>query len=167
MTYFPAWYSSIIGTEGLTAVFGMGTGVAPLLWSPGHKLDWPIRSGPGRLRRGSRAPVSRRKASVFHKLRSARREPDRRWIAEARVTLLVCWEWAEDRNCHGQADWRISTGWLDVTVLHRRPIDQVVFLVPSGSPLRGPRDTSRLGEGFPLRCFQRLSLPDVATQRCP
>ena len=24
-----------------------------------------------------------------------------------------------------------------------------------------------LGEGFPLRCFQRLSLPNVATQRCP
>ena len=24
-----------------------------------------------------------------------------------------------------------------------------------------------LGEGFPLRCFQRLSLPDVATRRLP
>jgi len=25
---------------------------------------------------------------------------------------------------------------------------------------------SHLGMGFPLRCFQRLSLPDVATRRC-
>ena len=25
---------------------------------------------------------------------------------------------------------------------------------------------SRLGEGFPLRCFQRFARPDVATQRC-
>ena len=33
-TYFPA-FGSIIGAAGLTTVFGMGTGVAPLLWSPG------------------------------------------------------------------------------------------------------------------------------------
>ena len=26
---------------------------------------------------------------------------------------------------------------------------------------------SNLGAGFPLRCFQRLSLPDVATRRLP
>ena len=26
--------------------------------------------------------------------------------------------------------------------------------------------TTRLGVGFTLRCFQRLSLPDVATLRC-
>lgn len=25
---------------------------------------------------------------------------------------------------------------------------------------------TRLGEGFPLRCFQRFARPDVATQRC-
>jgi len=24
-----------------------------------------------------------------------------------------------------------------------------------------------LGVGFPLRCLQRLSVPNVATQRCP
>ena len=27
--------------------------------------------------------------------------------------------------------------------------------------------TSNLGEGFALRCFQRLSQPDMATQRLP
>jgi len=25
---------------------------------------------------------------------------------------------------------------------------------------------ARLGEGFPLRCFQRFARPHVATQRC-
>ena len=32
--------------------------------------------------------------------------------------------------------------------------------------LRGPSWKSNLGVGFALRCFQRLSLPDVATRRC-
>ncbi len=50
-TYFPAWCSSIIGAEGLTAVFGMGTGVAPLLWSPEHNLmgDGCAEETPGPL----------------------------------------------------------------------------------------------------------------------
>ena len=29
-----------------------------------------------------------------------------------------------------------------------------------------PEGNSHLGVGFPLRCFQRLSLPNIATQRC-
>src|SRR5690554_3816607 len=32
--------------------------------------------------------------------------------------------------------------------------------------LRRPSWKSNLGVGFALRCFQRLSLPDVATRRC-
>jgi len=31
----------------------------------------------------------------------------------------------------------------------------------------GKDGRSNLGAGFALRCFQRLSAPDVATQRCP
>ena len=42
--------------------------------------------------------------------------------------------------------------------LHLPPINQVVFLGPSGK--------SHLEGGFPLRCFQRLSRPNVATQQC-
>jgi hypothetical protein len=30
-----------------------------------------------------------------------------------------------------------------------------------------PNGGSRLGEGFPLRCFQRFARPHVATRRCP
>ena len=41
--------------------------------------------------------------------------------------------------------------------LHARPINPVVF--------RGSQSNAHLEVGFPLRCFQRLSLPHLATQR--
>ena len=31
----------------------------------------------------------------------------------------------------------------------------------------GSQTIPHLGVGFPLRCFQRLSVPDIATLRCP
>ncbi len=43
--------------------------------------------------------------------------------------------------------------------LHLRPIDQVVYLGPYG-------EWTHLGDGFPLRCLQRLSVPDVARRPC-
>ena len=59
----------------------------------------------------------------------------------------------------GQAERQISTGRLNtLPCLHLRPINLVVFEVPSGRP--------RFGGGFALICFQRLSLPDIATLRC-
>jgi len=42
--------------------------------------------------------------------------------------------------------------------LHLLPINLVIFQGSSGRP--------HLGGGFPLRCFQRLSFPNIATQRC-
>src|SRR3712207_1273685 len=36
--------------------------------------------------------------------------------------------------------------------------------LPGALPLSGGE--ARLGEGFPLRCFQRFAQPHVATQRC-
>ena len=42
--------------------------------------------------------------------------------------------------------------------LHRRPINVVVFHDPSGK--------INLGMSLALRCFQRLSLPHIAAQRC-
>ena len=48
--------------------------------------------------------------------------------------------------------------------LHLRPIYLVIFKEPSGGLIHG---ISGLGGGLALRCFQRLSLPDIATQRCP
>ena len=58
-----------------------------------------------------------------------------------------------------QAERAISTGQLRVLPhVHTRPIDVVVFHGSSGRP--------RFEAGFPLRCFQRLSLPYIATRLC-
>jgi len=47
--------------------------------------------------------------------------------------------------------------------LHTQPINLVVYKGPLA--LLGGK--SNLGTSFPLICFQRLSQPNVATQRCP
>ena len=55
--------------------------------------------------------------------------------------------------------WSISTSRLHILrCFHVWPINPIVF--------RGPRMKPHLKTGFPLRCFQRLSLPYVANQRC-
>jgi hypothetical protein len=56
-----------------------------------------------------------------------------------------------------QAYRAISTGQLNALLrLHLRPIDVVVFHGPQGRPC--------FEGGFPLRCLQRLSCPNIATQ---
>ncbi len=62
-----------------------------------------------------------------------------------------------------QDSWAISTGQLHASRrFHLRPINDVVFIGPSGiAPGR-----TYLKAGFPLRCFQRLSLPHIATLPC-
>ena len=58
----------------------------------------------------------------------------------------------------------VSTGQLHVLPrFHTRPINEVVFFGTLGA--RGP-GRSYLEAGFPLRCFQRLSDPFVATRQC-
>jgi hypothetical protein len=58
-----------------------------------------------------------------------------------------------------QAYRAISTGQLNALLhLHLRPIDVVVYHGPQGRPC--------FEGGFPLRCLQRLSCPNVATQHC-
>ena len=57
----------------------------------------------------------------------------------------------------------ISTGQLHALPrFHIRPINPVVWLGAS----RPKAWKSHLEAGFPLRCFQRLSIPNVANQRC-
>jgi hypothetical protein len=46
--------------------------------------------------------------------------------------------------------------------VHLPPIDPVI----SRGPYLQSSGATRLGEGFPLRCFQRFARPHVATQRC-
>jgi hypothetical protein len=57
----------------------------------------------------------------------------------------------------------ISTARLKTLLpLHLLPIDQVVSLGPYHLSV----GESHLGISFPLRCFQRLSIPNLATRRC-
>jgi hypothetical protein len=53
---------------------------------------------------------------------------------------------------------------LALQPLHTQPINVVVFDCPLGDLRPG---IPYLEGGFPLRCFQRLSFPYLATQRCP
>ena len=62
-------------------------------------------------------------------------------------------------NGNDQVNRTISTGKLSTLLrLHTRPINVVVF--------HGSRGNARFEVGFPLRCIQRLSRPDIATLHC-
>ena len=62
-------------------------------------------------------------------------------------------------NENDQANRAISTGKLHALPhFHTRPINVVVFHGSSGR--------NRFEGGFPLRCLQRLSRPDIATLHC-
>ena len=64
-----------------------------------------------------------------------------------------------NRKVKDQAERVISTPELNTLLcLHPEPINVVVYHDPSGR--------SHLGIGLALRCFQRLSFPNIATQRC-
>ena len=62
-------------------------------------------------------------------------------------------------ECQIEAKRAIRTRTLNVLPrLHAVPINRVIFPDPSGR--------AHLEGGFPLRCFQRLSRPHVATRQC-
>ena len=89
-----------------------------------------------------------------HRRLELRRDPLRLGGATSRRCALL------PGKDDGQAIRQISTGRLNALLhLHLRPINLVVFEVPQG--------ISGLGVGFTLRCFQRLSVPNIATLRCP
>ena len=70
------------------------------------------------------------------------------------------------RKRYGQASRPISTSLLNALLhLHIWPINLVVY--EGSSVLMSPSEgISYLEVGFPLRCFQRLSNPNIATQLC-
>ena len=59
----------------------------------------------------------------------------------------------------------VPVGFTPLRGVHVRSINPVVFGGPS-HPAKGGWWRTRLEAGFPLRCFQRLSLPNVANQPC-
>ncbi len=52
---------------------------------------------------------------------------------------------------------------LQLPGIHLRPRNPVVF---RGSYPFKDGEKAHLEEGFPLRCFQRFSLPNIATRQC-
>ena len=77
--------------------------------------------------------------------------------------VLMSWQTLEGKK-GGQASRPVSNAKLKALLpLHVHPIELVVFKWSSG--IKDP-GTSHLQGGLALRCFQRLSFPDVATQRC-
>ncbi len=67
-------------------------------------------------------------------------------------------------NLKRKASRAISTARLNALLhLHLRPIKVVVYNSPTGG-LRPEKPN--LGCGFTLRCFQRFSIPHIATRQC-
>ena len=79
---------------------------------------------------------------------------------EVKLVVFECVDVCVDiEDGNDQADRGISTGKLNALLrLHTRPINVVVFHASQGN--------TRFEVGFPLRCFQRLSRPYIATLHC-
>ena len=89
-------------------------------------------------RRCTRARPRRDAASLARRLRSKKRRKVSRLISTPRLNMLPC--------------------------VYLEPIDLVIFQEPSD--LLAQVGKPHLGAGFVLRCVQRLSFPDIATQPC-
>ena len=137
LTYFRV--ATIIGPGCLTAVFGMGTGMTSQVWAPG-----------GASRPTPEAAVGRGPGLGNEKSRM--RESEQAGEVMPRTNRISC-------GREGQANRLVSTGELNtLPCLHLRPINLVVFQASFGK--------ARLGGGFALRCFQRLSVPHIANLLC-
>ena len=191
MTDFRA-RSTIMGPAGLTAVFGMGTGGAPQVWSPGNRPAGGEAAPVGRCRAIGVATRRIRARSVRNGGRFAGVRGDVAWPGSAAgmgrgrgatppPPLLIFWhgvmgtvavEDGGDRGPEpgagaGRGGQAIGCWDRSAAAIARRPL-------PAHRPGRLPGAFAasscrkpRLGGGFALRCFQRLSGPDLATRRCP
>ena len=118
-----------------------------------------------RVRNGNGCDPS---SQVPGKISSCNRSPERAALeSKQRFRKSKLLTLHQQYKRYGQASRPISTRQLSLLLalenLHLGPINLVVF---QGSLGRLPCGRSHLGVGFTLRCFQRLSLPNVATQRC-
>ena len=178
-----------MGQAGLTAVFGMGTGVTPPVWSPRIEAKRMFQRFAS-----ERWLESKGVAKRFFKTWNKQSEYRGRGV-ESRSTRI---------RLHGSF-WKINRPDLILSALfrrglfHRFPVlaDEREFAAAGRGgqvsrllgPVRcggrppytsGPSTWSSsrslrsfryrkpgLGGGFALRCLQRLSCPDLATRRCP
>ena len=159
-TRLPAQYSPAL--PGGTTRFGMGRGgTRALSATPTPDLTQPC--GPHQRARGTRwrsVPTHRHR----HGAMVGRRAAGTAGMQHAAMTTL-------DADAGGP-----SARWMN----GESALDHEDGLAPVGYPLSTGRlltrsssggltlddEKAHLGAGFPLRCCQRLSLPDVATQHC-
>src|SRR5947209_20519232 len=80
------------------------------------------------------------------------------------VVVLFVQNRTVDAKCLWSSPRPISTGQLEPVTRLPRPAYQPSRLPGGLTPSRGGRP--HLEASFPLRCFQRLSLPNVANQPC-
>ena len=147
----------------------MGSGVAPPELPP--EIFWCLElrarlSNPSRARSPSFDLDSRKRLSALSlPAWGACRLRRQRTIAGGyRNPLWVPIYNRDSENNGDQAARPISTGQLHALQrFHTRPINVVVYDGPLGGLRLGIPD---LEVSFPLRCFQRLSVPDIATRRC-
>ena len=133
MTDFRAvWDGTIMGPAGLTAVFGMGTGVAPPVWSPGRRPAG-LCNPPGAVWPGRRASDSvARRVAAASSLTVAPDRCDRGIVTRLGVPRRP-----------GAVGWiGVGSGWSSRSAVrtgrlrssrtvHARPIDLVVSQEPS------------------------------------
>jgi hypothetical protein len=186
-----------MGPTGLTAVFGMGTGVAPPVWSPGIRP----RGGQAARARGTiRCPVTPAfkavkpreaggKSCVASKervegVRSGIPTPGTSWTVVRSGGRHGVWSECAGNVSPGavagrRLDWGSrragdGSGWSSIRLLGLVRCGGRPPCTPSPSTWSSSRSLHslryrkpRLEEGFALRCLQRLSFPDLATRRCP
>ena len=165
-TYSPTHLSRAVQSaqQGLTSVFGMGTGISPAIESP--ELDGAFRNLPDLSRcffvspKDLRPmPHNRIALDIEYKLGG------RSWLTpQCTSSILIDRCTCMPSKFYDQAERAISIRKLHtLPCFHIEPIKQVVFLCPSSSFWIG---RSHLEECFPLICIQRLSQPNFATQPC-
>ena len=158
---------STIRAAGLNGRVRDGNGCDPRARVTDHKRErtsgnarrWERHTLFGMMR--SPHGVSWRNLDATRDLARAPRETARR----RRIDPGTCLRTETGEENAGQATRGISTARLHVLPrFHLPPINVIVSHAPSEALRPG---SVHLEVGFPLRCFQRLSRPDVATRRCP
>src|SRR3954469_7464109 len=138
--------------EGLASGFGMGPGVTPPPQPPTTLSTY--RYGPFTTRENTPPPRHMNMPTVMLVVCSGSHSGCEQLLYPYKRSLVL---WASPRP--------ISTGRLHPSQsFHPRPINPMVSRGPY--PRKGG-GRPHLGTSFPLRCLQRLSLPNIANQPCP
>lgn len=138
MTYFHWKYNQLSSAQRrFTVLFGMGRSGTATLWSPGLKRGGKVKHSSFRAAMQSLS----NSLEVFSELFCSRLHGYRIKLHEQLVLV--------SSTPHSACTSNLSTSWSRTTL-------------QGGLASR----KTYLQAGFPLRCFQRLSFPHIATRRC-